>query len=192
MIALITGPLMLASLVPIGLSAEADPESAVMGLMKHGGKEATQEADLRLETWQKAVGRTLESGMLGLGPGPHLPIPWSLLAARATEADPENNPHPAPNGTQNFEAHNTVLDLFTQGGFIAVASLVWLIATAFAIVHRARLPGLAALLCGLCVVGMTGLIIREPIFWFAIAVSLTAEGANLLPARYRFSPAGSR
>jgi hypothetical protein len=110
------------------------------------------------------------------------------MMARQTEDDPKDNPHPAANGTLNFEAHNTVLDVFTQGGFIAVASLLWLAASAFATAYRARLVGLAALLCGLFTFGMTGLIIREPIFWFAIALCLTAEDGSMLPAGRKLRP----
>ena len=50
--------------------------------MKNGGKEAAQETDLRLQLWQEAVDRGLEAGMLGLGPGPHLPISVPIVAAR--------------------------------------------------------------------------------------------------------------
>jgi len=66
--------------------------------------------------WRQAIDRGLESGMLGLGPGPHLQIPPSIVAGRvSTGAEPVNIGHPIQNGTANFEAHNTILDLFTQG-----------------------------------------------------------------------------
>jgi hypothetical protein len=175
MMALVVGPLMLASFVPIALSTLAASDRAVVGLMKNGGKEATEEADLRLELWQEAIRRGLESGTLGLGPGPHLAIPWSIVLGRQTEQDPDPTHHPAANGMPNYEAHNTLFDLFVQGGLIAVGSLVWLVAAALVNAWKARLAGLSALLCGLIVFGMTNLIIRQPIFWFAIAICLTAE-----------------
>jgi hypothetical protein len=188
MVGLMTAPLMLASVAPIALSAMSDPERAVVGLMKNGGREATEEADLRLELWREAASRGLESGMLGLGPGPHLPIPLSILMGRYTEHDSAVR-HPLDNGMPNFEAHNTFLDLLTQGGLIAVASLVWLTARALVTAHKARLAGLAALVCGLAVFSMTGLIIRQPVFWFVIALCLSAERASHAPAAGTCAPA---
>ena len=113
--------------------------------------------------------------MLGLGPGPHLPIPASIVAARQTEPDLDTGDHPTVNDTPNFEAHNTPLDLFTQGGLIAIFAFAWILVTAFVIVCRARLAGLAALLCGLAIFSSTNMIVRPPIFWFGIALCLVVS-----------------
>ena len=69
------------------------------------------------EPGSNAIDRGLESGMLGLGPGPHLPIPALILEGRQNSSgEPKYLEHPEANGTPNFEAHNTLLDIFTQGG----------------------------------------------------------------------------
>jgi hypothetical protein len=113
--------------------------------------------------------------MLGLGPGPHLPIPPSVVAGReSTPDEPINIEHPTPGSELNFEAHNTLLDLFTQGGLIAVSTFVWLTATALWVTLKARLDALTTLLCALGIFGMFHLIVRHPIFWLAIAFCLVA------------------
>jgi hypothetical protein len=113
----------------------------------------------------------------GLGPGPHLRTPPSLLLVRmATLNRPKAVLHPDANGTPNFEAHNTTLDLFLQGGLLAVLSFFWLVAMALFSTYKARLAGLTTLLCGLFLFGMSALIIRHPIFWFTIALCLVADG----------------
>ncbi|MBV8183318.1 MAG: hypothetical protein JOY76_01405, partial [Hyphomicrobiales bacterium] len=71
-------------------------------------------------------------------------------------------------------AHNTVLDLFTQGGLLAVASFVWVLGSTFVVTFKARLAGLGTLLFGLGVFAVFHLIVRQPIFWFAISLCLVA------------------
>jgi O-antigen ligase len=78
------------------------------------------------------------------------------------------------NGTPNFEAHNTLLDILTQGGLLAVVSLVWLVGATFLLTYRTRLDGLTVLLCGLTIFSIFHLIVRHPAFWFAIAICLVA------------------
>ncbi len=122
--------------------------------------------------------------MLGLGPGPHLEIPLSLVTARKGEILPKYVDTPPMNGTPNFEAHNTPIDLFTQGGLLAVVSLVWISATALLKSYTARLAGLTTLLCGVSVFGLGNLIIRHPLFWFTVALCLVPwTGARMAPAR---------
>ena len=123
--------------------------------------------------------------MLGLGPGPHLQIPAILVAARATENGPKNIEHPEANAAPNFEAHNTMLDLFTQGGLLAVMSFAWLFALAFLVTFRARLAGLSTLLFGLGVFAVFHLIVRQPLFWFAISLCLVAGFDAIKPASMR-------
>ena len=130
--------------------------------------------------------RGVESGMLGLGPGPHLEIPPAILAGRfGGTFHPKYIQHPEPTFAPNFEAHNTVLDLFVQGGLIAVLSLIWVAATALSTAYRARLAGLPTLLCGLGIYGAATLIIRHPIFWFAIALCLVAGTGARRPSALR-------
>ncbi|MGH7087393.1 MAG: O-antigen ligase family protein [Stellaceae bacterium] len=180
LIALTGGALTSISIVPFAASVGGFANVG-RGLMKDDGKEATREANLRLALWDEAIHRGLQAAMLGLGPGPHLPIPASIVLERVSTnpASEQVDRHPAVNGTPNFEAHNTLLDLFTQGGLISVVSLLWLIATALFTAYKAQQPGLVTLMCALCIFAMTGLIIRDPVFWLAVALCLAAgEGTR--------------
>ena len=116
-------------------------------------------ASLRLYLWQNALRIGLESGSLGLGPGPHL---W-----RPKTAEDDDRPITRP-----FEAHNTVLDIFTQGGLLGVIALYGLFAGVFLLMLRARLDALAVLMVALVFFSLTHFIPRHPIVWFAVAVSL--------------------
>lgn len=171
-------PLLLVSLLPAAVTAFADAESVTKDLAKNGGKELRQESDLRFALWTDAVQLGVATSFLGLGPGPHLEIPKSILAGRKTKDQPENLEHPKFSPVPNFEAHNSFLDLLTQGGVMALLSLVWILIVSGWLAYRARLAGLAALICALGVFCMTGLIIRHPIFWFAITLCLVAGDAT--------------
>jgi hypothetical protein len=162
-----------AALLRSSIATEAE---SFAGVMSRENYEHTEEkTELRLDLWRQAISKGIGSGMLGLGPGPHLEIPAVLLAARSGGGyQPQHIEHPQPGFAPNFEAHNTFLDLFVQGGLIAVLSFIWLVATALSIPYRAQLAGLPTLLCGLGIYGFATLIIREPIFWFAIALCLVA------------------
>jgi hypothetical protein len=145
-------------------------------LGKENNRDAEREAQVRLDAWSDAIRRGMESGLLGLGPGPHLPIPPSILEARmgGSGGKPKNVEHPAPGAAPNFEAHNTYLDLFTQGGLLATGVFVWLIGTAVLTAYKARLAGLTTAMCSLGVFTTNHLIVRLPIFWFVIALCLIA------------------
>lgn len=170
-------PLLLASMLPLMLDDSAQAGQLALGLTKNGGAEARSEADLRLQLWGEAIDRGIESMGLGLGPGPHLPIPPSIVAARLTSDDTVDQ-HPQLSAVPNFEAHNTILDLLTQGGLVASAAFVWLVVLAIRTAQKARLAGLATLACGLALFGLTSLIVRQPVFWFAIVLCLTAVGTD--------------
>jgi O-antigen ligase/polysaccharide polymerase Wzy-like membrane protein len=169
-------PLVMAYVVPLGASAATEFEDAIKGMTKGGGGRDTEETTrLRMEVWSRAMRRAIESGMLGLGPGPHLEIPPSIVAGRRDSTnDPKHVEHPEFGFVPNFEAHNTFLDLFIQGGLIAVLSLGWLVATALVVTRRAELDALTTLLCGLAIFSIFHLIVRHPIFWFAISLCLVA------------------
>lgn len=117
--------------------------------------EKNDQAEGRFELWRDAATVGLKSGMLGLGPGPHL--------------DTKQWKQPPP---QKNEAHNTMFDLFTQGGLLAVLGFFWITATAFVVSYRNRLAGLTTLVFSLFVFSNFHLIVRHPIFWFAIALCL--------------------
>jgi hypothetical protein len=174
-IAILVLPLLFVSVVSFGYSLAVEARGLADDLAKGNERDTEKTAQIRLQTWQNAIDRGLDSGMLGLGPGPHLPIPALILAGREDSSnEPKYIEHPKPNGTPNFEAHDTLLDIFTQGGLLAVLSLVWLLAATFLLTLRMRLDGLTTLLCGLTIFSIFHLIIRYPIFWFAIAMCLVA------------------
>jgi hypothetical protein len=176
-------PLLAISALPAAPAITAQAEEWARELLK--GQVSQEEAELRIHNWSEAMNRGMESGMLGLGPGPHIEIPAALVRARKGEVLPKYIQPPPVNGTPNFEAHNTPLDLFTQGGLIAVLSFVWLSGAAFVSTWKARLAGLTTLLCGVSLFGIGNLIIRQPMFWFTIALCLAggSEGRTTLPAR---------
>jgi hypothetical protein len=160
-------PLVLASTVLLGSAIAVQMEDVATHMSKGGGKEASGESKLRLALWSEALSRGIDSGLLGLGPGAHLvSTPYKRL--------------PPP----NFEAHNTPLDLFTQGGLLAVLSFAWLVATGIFRTYKSNLAGLTVLLSGLAIFGMFHLIVRHPIFWFAIALGLVAGTGRTTSTRY--------
>lgn len=169
-------PLVVAYVTPLGASMATTFEDVIKSMTKGGGGRDTDETTrLRFEVWKVAMRRGIEAGMLGLGPGPHLEIPPSIVAGRRDSMnDPKHVEHPKVGFVANFEAHNTFLDLFIQGGLIAVLSLGWLVATAFVATHRAELDALTTLLCGLAMFSIFHLIVRHPTFWFAISLCLVA------------------
>lgn len=178
-------PLMLISAVPLSSRLSAGATDVARHLAKDNGKEAKDEADLRFVAWHEAIDRGVQSAFLGLGPGPHVPIPPALVAARKIETLPKYVKHPPANGVPDFEAHNTFLDLFTQGGLIAVVGFVALAATALLTTYRAALAGLTTLLCGVIIFSIPNFIIRHPIFWFAIALCLVPGVAPRTAASMR-------
>jgi hypothetical protein len=111
------------------------------------------QGDLRFHLWAEAIEKGMNAAMLGLGPGPHL---TKKVWKRAPPA--------------KFEAHNTPLDLFVQGGLLALLALGWLYASLVWTTARARLPALAALSCAFVVFSMFHFIIRHPIFWFGVVL----------------------
>jgi hypothetical protein len=168
-------PLMLVAVVPLGAVIEAGTINLAKDVAKDRGKGAKEEADLRLGLWDQAIGRGIDSGMLGLGPGPHLRMPYSIVQGRAVMRERVNIVHPDPWGAPNFEAHNTLLDLFTQGGLLAAFSFVWLVGSTISTSYKNGCSALMTMLGGLLVFGMFHLIIRQPIFWFAIALCLVTK-----------------
>jgi O-antigen ligase len=80
--------------------------------------------------------------------------------------------HPQLTLAPNFEAHNTLLDLFVQGGLIAVSALVWLVATTAFMTYRAKLDAMTTLLFGIAIYSIFHFTARHPIVWFAIVLCL--------------------
>jgi O-antigen ligase len=113
------------------------------------------QGDLRFHLWEEAFDKGMHAAMLGLGPGPH-------LTKKAWKQSP---PH-------KFEAHNTPLDLFVQGGLMALLAIALLYASLLFTTTKAKLPALAALSCAFVVFSMFHFIIRHPIFWFGVVLCL--------------------
>jgi O-antigen ligase len=168
-------PAVLVSAAPAAFSVASKVGDFTKAMARDNPEQTEEKADLRLELWGQATRRGVESGMLGLGPGPHLEIPASIAFERKVdEAHPKYVEHPEVTFAPNFEAHNTVLDLFTQGGLLVVLSFIWIVAAAFWAAYQTGQAGLPILLYGLCLYAVATLIIRHPIFWFAISLCLVA------------------
>lgn len=187
-------PAIFASVIPLGAMVADRAEDVMEEMTRASARETEQHAELRFHNWGLAIRRGVESGMLGLGPGPHIEIPPSILAGRRDSRNrPINMDQPRLMVAPNFEAHNTILDLFTQGGLLVVLGVVWLVGTALSATMRARLDALTALLCGIVMFSLFHHIVRIPIVWFAIAFCLVAAtrtasnspmaGAQVLNAR---------
>jgi len=151
-IAVLSLPLVLLAAAPFATSATDKLAALTTSTYKddHAG-----EAAVRMDLWREALNLGVESGLLGLGPGPHI-----------TRIAYKREPWPA------FEAHNTSLDLLTQGGLLAVLSVIWLLGTSFVLTLKAQRAALTTLVCGLAVFSTFHLIVRIPIFWFAITLCL--------------------
>lgn len=146
------------SLAPYAVATADDMESLAISLAKDRGGEATQRtASLRLQLWRDALHHGLESGSLGLGPGPHL--------ERPNVSDRKTLPHP-------FEAHSTLLDVFTQAGLLGVIAVCGLLVGIFILALRAKLDAVAALMAALAIFSITHFILRHPIVWFALVLGL--------------------
>ncbi|MER8488484.1 O-antigen ligase family protein [Mesorhizobium australicum] len=152
-------PLVIA-MTPYLLSEESFAANFAKSLTKDGGGEATAETfELRVYLWDEALQKGLQSASLGLGPGPHL--------ERPPTADMQFLERP-------FEAHNTILDLYLQGGLVAVIALLWIVGSAAMSAWRARYDALLVLVASAAVFSIPHLIIRHPIVWFALTFCLVA------------------
>lgn len=145
-------PAMLVSAAPFAPTMIEKAEQFATSTM-----EQNNQAENRFKLWQEALEIGINAGMLGLGPGPHLVNKqWK---------------RPPPD---KFEAHNTVLDLFTQGGVIAAVAFLWLTGAAFVVAYKAGFVSLATLILSVFVFSNFHFIGRHPIFWFSVALCLAA------------------
>ena len=164
------------SIAPLAYSITVEARDFAKSMARENPENTKEKTELRFALWEQAIRRGVESAMLGLGPGPHLEIPQSIVSSRKMDVvHPDFVEHPKPSFVPNFEAHNTMLDLFTQGGLLIVLSFVWLIAATFRSAYQTRDAGLPSLLCGLCIYAVATFLLRHPIFWFVIALCLVAE-----------------
>lgn len=159
--------------VPLMAAAFAPFASAAMERIE-GRSEAVYEADgqgdTRLELWTEAIERGVHSGFIGLGPGPQ-------LTSKSYKRPPPSK----------FESHNTPLELFSQGGLLAIGVFIWLCLSALRGAWRARLPGMAALMCTFVTFCMFHFLARHPIFWFGVIFCLleSAHAMEMVGPRAR-------
>ncbi|TIP71730.1 MAG: polymerase [Mesorhizobium sp.] len=148
------------SMTPYVLRDLSSVENFAKSLSKgRGGEETVQTAELRVKLWGNAVYKGVTSASLGLGPGPHVDRPSVYYRQFLPEP---------------FEAHNTILDLYTQGGLIALLALFWIVGSAAMSAWRAKLDALFALVVSIMIYGFPHLIIRHPIVWFGLTLCLVA------------------
>ncbi|MFC5068625.1 O-antigen ligase family protein [Flaviflagellibacter deserti] len=170
-------PAVVVSVVPLVNSIAVEAKDIAKEITRGEDADTERSASIRFAIWGDAIDRGLESAMLGLGPGPHLENPFRIGMGPLSEEARKNPTTPQPSSLPNFEAHNTLLDLFMQSGLLGILSVVGLGAMTLAGTCRAKLDGLTTLLCGLAIFSCFHLIVRHPIFWFAIAVCLVAGDA---------------
>lgn len=169
-------PGLVIAIAPLAYSITIEARDLAKSMARENPENTKEKTELRFALWGQAIQRGVESGMLGLGPGPHLQIPPSIVSSRQMElVHPDFVEHPKPSLAPNFEAHNTMLDLFTQGGLLIILSFVWLMVAAFRSAYQTGEAGLPSLLCGLCIYAVATFLLRHPIFWFVIALCLVAE-----------------
>ncbi len=179
-IAILGAPILLVASASLLLdNGEETMKSIIGAVTKDNGEGVGQEADLRVEIWRQALLRGLQAATLGLGPGPHLEIPSSVISGRRAPKE-INVVHPDVNVTANFESHNNFLEIFLQAGLPAAIALAWLLAIALLTAYRARFVLLAVTVFGVTVFGLTNVNLRQPIYWFSIAMCLTC-GERLRP-----------
>lgn len=170
LLAVILAVPMAISLLPFAKAGASDAESFALGLAKDkGGAASERTLDLRLSLWNQALTLGIHSGSLGLGPGPHLNPPENSAAHMLD--DP-------------FEAHNTALDVFLQGGIIALAALAGFFASTAVLLYRAKLDTLVVMIVALAIFSTAHFLIRHPVVWFALALCISTGCAQtrLTPA----------
>lgn len=141
--------------------SRAKVEHFVFSMDKEKNKTKTEAtADLRLFLWHEAIERGLRAWSLGLGPGPHLPRPNTLAYQFL----------PKP-----FEAHNSYLDVYLQGGLVADVALIALLANAGASAWRSRRDGLLGAGVVVLIFTIPHFILRLPMVWFALMLCMAAE-----------------
>lgn len=149
-IGLLAVPLVLAAAAPFAAILMTDSETYSEKVYNRD-----DQGDTRLRLWSEAASKGLASKLIGFGPGPH-------LLQKAFKRSPPDK----------FESHNTTLELFTQGGFVASLAFLGFIGWSIFRTCRAGISSLAAMSFGLLVFSMFHFVLRHPVFWFGIVVCL--------------------
>ncbi len=173
-------PAILVVAAPVAYVAAGYTQNLEREITENNRDALERDAPERLRLWKEAIDIGIATSMLGLGPGPH------LVRREVASVDPNDiRPyvrHPSEDPAADFESHNTILDLFTQGGLIAVLSFGWLSAVTMFSTLRTKLDSLTVLLCALAIFGIFHHIVRHPLLWFVIAFSLVASASMNRPA----------
>ncbi|MCW2285387.1 O-antigen ligase [Rhodoblastus acidophilus] len=156
--------------------SESDLIRSAGGMARDTSKEL-EDSTVRLMLWRQALKRGMESGMIGYGPGPHLEIPAVVLQGRRAGDLPKNMITPELGLAANFEAHNTVLELFVQGGLLAAGGFLCIVGLAIVRAFRAGFDALAAGLIAINAFGSFHVIFRHPFFWLLMVGALSARSA---------------
>ncbi|WP_146592256.1 O-antigen ligase family protein [Puniceibacterium confluentis] len=149
--------------LPLAVAVAAPFASEAFRSIARGSQQVYNDngqGETRLNLWTEAIEKGVESGLVGFGPGPH-------LTSKSYKRPPPSK----------FEAHNTLLDVFTQGGIVAVTAFVWISTAALVGVARTGRPALAGLVAGLLVFSLFHYVLRQPIFWFGIVLCLLEASA---------------
>jgi hypothetical protein len=169
-------PFLLFLAVPV-FQVSTSKVAAIETFLYERNREAIdRDASQRFGLWREAFEIGVQSGMLGLGPGPHLLREPNVRVNNGGNIGSIR--HFSRNPVADFEAHNTPIDLFTQGGLLAVAAFAWLIAITVLRAFKARHDLLVVLVTGVVIFTMFHFMIRHPLFWFVIAFCLVASTAN--------------
>jgi hypothetical protein len=176
-VAIIALPVAAMATVPLVNMIVVEAKDVAREMARGEDADTERSASVRFTIWNAAIQRGLESGLIGLGPAPHVENPFPVSLGPRSAESLKYSDQPEPGLIPNFEAHNTILDLFTQSGLLGVLSVVGLGGLLVAGTWAAKLDGLLTLLCGLAIFSLFHFIMRHPIFWFAVALCLVASDA---------------
>ena len=190
--------LLIASLPVAGLAAvpyisQLSTDDLAQEISRDQG-ETLNEADLRFTLWTGAIQGGLDSMFLGLGPGPHAPVPADVTLRRVWETDAfEESLGEIAKHADFMESHNTYIELFSQGGLLVIVAYGWLLVVAARRALESRSAALPTLLCVLLVFGIFHVMLRHPIVWFALCLCLGSRSRSGQPREslgvWRTSPA---
>ena len=155
-IVVVCSPLAFLSLAPLFPVIATFSDEASEQMYNQDGQ-----GDTRLSLWSEALAKSLESGMVGFGPGPH-------LTSKSYKRPPPDK----------FESHNTPLELLTQGGFLASFSFLGLLGFTLWRTASNGQPALCGLVCAYLVFSMFHFVLRHPIFWFGLMFCLAASARS--------------
>jgi O-antigen ligase len=117
--------------------------------------EAGHQGTDRLSAWRNGADIIARSPLVGRGPGTHATAPLSA---------------------ETLEAHNTFVDWASNTGLIGLFAYVVLLGWAAATVCRDGNFFLAAAIFALTVFSMFGYVVRHPIYWYYLIVTVALSG----------------